>query len=417
MSRDGSGTYTRPGGTTAWVDDRNAAVKIRADLHDTHDQDIADALTASMASDGQTAATARIPFAFGFDTMDGTVGAPGWSFTSDPDTGWYRIGSNNMGAACGGQLVLNVSTSGLAVGGFVTSQSFIRTNDGSVAAPGFSFTLDTNTGWYRIGTDNMGAACNGAKVLDIGVLGLDVTGTLSSSGALSGVTSGTITRSGANPALNLIRSDTHGDGVQVGEVIFTGRDSGAASQQYAAIRVNSTSDNAAAEEGEFEIRVTTAGVDTEVVSAKGSGVAFKGTNTNDSAAAGFVGEYPEVVVASGSAVSLTNGTAANLSAGFSLTAGDWEVWTQLTFSFGATTNITKLQASISAVSATLDASPGYLSQNIYAPFVPGADTITIQVGPVKKSLSGTTTIYPVARAVFSVSTCTVFGIIKARRVR
>lgn len=40
-----------------------------------------------------------------FLTRDGAVGAPGRSFISDPDTGRYRIGANNMGDAVGGALV------------------------------------------------------------------------------------------------------------------------------------------------------------------------------------------------------------------------------------------------------------------------------------------------------------------------
>jgi hypothetical protein len=37
---------------------------------------------------------------------------------------------------------------------------------------------DLDTGLYRIGGDNLGIACAGAKVLDIGTGGLDVTGAL-----------------------------------------------------------------------------------------------------------------------------------------------------------------------------------------------------------------------------------------------
>ena len=56
---------------------------------------------------------------------------------------------------------------------------------GTVGAPGLVPGSDLDTGVYRIGGDNLGVACAGAKVLDIGTLGLGVTGTLSASGALS----------------------------------------------------------------------------------------------------------------------------------------------------------------------------------------------------------------------------------------
>jgi hypothetical protein len=54
--------------------------------------------------------------------------------------------------------------------------------DGAVGAPGITFNSDTDCGLYRIGANNIGIAVNGAKVLDVGVAGLGVTGTFSVSG-------------------------------------------------------------------------------------------------------------------------------------------------------------------------------------------------------------------------------------------
>jgi hypothetical protein len=65
MARNGSGTFTRNNGTftgsSVWANDRDAGTKITAGNHDTHDQDIADAITASIAKDGQTPITANLP--------------------------------------------------------------------------------------------------------------------------------------------------------------------------------------------------------------------------------------------------------------------------------------------------------------------------------------------------------------------
>jgi hypothetical protein len=65
MPRNGSGTYTRTDGvytgSQVWTNERDANVKIRADRSDTHDQDMADAITASLAKDGQTTPTADLP--------------------------------------------------------------------------------------------------------------------------------------------------------------------------------------------------------------------------------------------------------------------------------------------------------------------------------------------------------------------
>jgi hypothetical protein len=49
-----------------------------------------------------------------------------------------------------------------------------------------------------------------------------------------------------------------------------------------------------------------------------------GTTTNDSATAGYVGEYVEGVLAAGSATALTTATPQTL-VSISLTAGDWDV--------------------------------------------------------------------------------------------
>lgn len=61
-----------------------------------------------------------------------------------------------------------------------------RGADGSVSAPSYSFSADTNTGIYRIGADNVGVACNGAKVLGVGTTGVSVVGAAAASGAVSG---------------------------------------------------------------------------------------------------------------------------------------------------------------------------------------------------------------------------------------
>lgn len=66
MARDGSGTFNRTdgtrSGTTVWTKAKNAGVKIISVDHDTHDQDIADALTQSVSKDGQTPMTGDLNF-------------------------------------------------------------------------------------------------------------------------------------------------------------------------------------------------------------------------------------------------------------------------------------------------------------------------------------------------------------------
>lgn len=67
MPRNGSGSFQRSNGTnsgsTTWALDRDGGTKITAARHDSHDEDIATALTASLAKDGQTSPSANLPMA------------------------------------------------------------------------------------------------------------------------------------------------------------------------------------------------------------------------------------------------------------------------------------------------------------------------------------------------------------------
>lgn len=147
-----------------------------------------------------------------------------------------------------------------------------------------------------------------------------------------------------------------------------------------------------------------------------------GSNTNDSAAAGNVGELITATVAAGSAVSLTTATSANVTS-ISLTAGDWDVSAQVVHNAAATTSITLLQIGISATSATLPTQVGGsgigtdpLGIERRAASVP-AGALTTAVGPVRVSLAATTTIYLVANDTFTVSTMSAYGTLRARRER
>lgn len=148
-----------------------------------------------------------------------------------------------------------------------------------------------------------------------------------------------------------------------------------------------------------------------------------GTNTNDDAAAGFVGELITSTVVVGSAVSLSTGVAANITS-ISLTAGDWDVSGVADFNPAATTSIAGLTAGLGTTSATLLGQAGGggvgtdpLVSLFQATEVPGANVVALGLPPVRVSLSATTTIYFVAKAAFTVSTLSVFGTIRARRVR
>lgn len=143
-----------------------------------------------------------------------------------------------------------------------------------------------------------------------------------------------------------------------------------------------------------------------------------GTDTNDNAAAGNVGEYTEDVVLVGSAVSLTNNTAAQV-ASISLTAGDWDVNGVCHFTGGGTTSVAYLAGGISNSSLNLGTSgtvnKADLSQFNSPSF--GADDTSIMMGPARFLNSTNTIVYLNAQAGFSAGSCSVYGQIRARRVR
>lgn len=171
MARNGSGTMSL---TQTFTADTDATAE---DVNDVLG-DIADEISNSIAKDGQTTITNQLK---GFA---GTVSAPGYAFSSDLDCGLYRIGANNIGLAVNGGLVLDIATTGASITGTITPSGQIVGSAGSVSAPSYSFTSDLNTGIYWIGADNIGVAVGGTKILDVASTGLSVTGTLTPSGQI-----------------------------------------------------------------------------------------------------------------------------------------------------------------------------------------------------------------------------------------
>jgi hypothetical protein len=99
MAFNGSGTFVR---VHDWTTDEGNAVNITASRMDSEDDGFATGLSTVICKDGQTTTTAAIPFAVGLKVSDGLVGTPSLAFTSDTDTGFYRIGSGNVGLALNG---------------------------------------------------------------------------------------------------------------------------------------------------------------------------------------------------------------------------------------------------------------------------------------------------------------------------
>lgn len=146
------------------------------------------------------------------------------------------------------------------------------------------------------------------------------------------------------------------------------------------------------------------------------GVAIVGVATNSNAATREVGEYIESVVLQASAVTVTNTTATNITS-ISLTAGDWDVWGNITYVTVGGTAPQQLYAWTNDASATIP--DGAYIQGI---------TLTAAGGvlaggggciaPYRRySLASTTTIYLSGYSLATSGNSTACGRICARRAR
>lgn len=139
------------------------------------------------------------------------------------------------------------------------------------------------------------------------------------------------------------------------------------------------------------------------------------TATNNNAVAGIIGEFIEATLPLASAVSLTNGVSANV-VSISLTAGDWDVWGQLTTNPAGTTNTTVVSAGISTTSATVPTAPnGGAVANIFPTSI--GLLAALPTGSRRLSLATTTTVYLVVSAFFNSGALAAYGYLGGRRAR
>ena len=182
MPRNSSGTYTLP--ESPFV----PSTPISSSATNSNNSDIADALTDSLSRSGDGGMQAIL-----------ALSPDGFNYVGDTDTGISRPSANTQVIYCGGTNTVQVTASGISItgtltssgaltvtsggititaGGLTLSAGVITAPAGSVSAPTYTFASDTNTGFYRIGADNIGAAIGGTKILDISNTGLTVTGNL-----------------------------------------------------------------------------------------------------------------------------------------------------------------------------------------------------------------------------------------------
>ena len=141
---------------------------------------------------------------------------------------------------------------------------------------------------------------------------------------------------------------------------------------------------------------------------------YPGTDTNDSASAGNVGEYFQNT---SPFIGLSSGAAADIGQ-ITLTAGDWDVWGTIVSSPGSGATPTYVKAWLNTAPASDPGPPNggayWLNQD--AAGGSGLETIA-PIGMKRLSLAGTATVYISCLANFSGGTMQALGFIAARRAR
>jgi hypothetical protein len=93
----------------------------------------------------------------------GAVGGPSFSFVGDSDTGIFNRFANGLSFASGGVLIAEILSTGLDV-----STGTIVAPDGVVGTPSIAFRLDTDTGMWRAGANNVAFSAGGSLIFSYG---------------------------------------------------------------------------------------------------------------------------------------------------------------------------------------------------------------------------------------------------------
>lgn len=184
-----SGVFTRIYGSTGWTDDKNAATKILASRHDTHDQDLSDGINACLKKDGTNSPTATIlpgtdnAFAFGSAAKRWIAGFFGYvqvHSTTVPVNGMYLPAANTVGFATNttqrltigstGGMTINIPTSGTTLSAYSsatgTSKAFYAGVQSATNNPRVEINSNESTATAQI--DFTGSVTPTAQILSGG---------------------------------------------------------------------------------------------------------------------------------------------------------------------------------------------------------------------------------------------------------
>lgn len=155
------------------------------------------------------------------------------------------------------------------------------------------------------------------------------------------------------------------------------------------------------------------------ISATTSAVEIQGSTTNDSAAAGKVGEYKEAIGSATALTTLTYSDGGN--AGLNLTPGDWDVWAICVFSAAVSTTVAYVYGFIGTApgnsSTGSDGDRNSVQLGYGSPGIVPVYDIFVVTPCYRVSISSNTTYYPKLLSSFTTSTMNGKGNIFARRVR
>ena len=147
-----------------------------------------------------------------------------------------------------------------------------------------------------------------------------------------------------------------------------------------------------------------------------AGISLSGTNTNDAAASGYVGELITSEVTYASRFSITTGTIATITT-IDVTAGDWDVSGVAGFetSGGGVSTEYHIEISTTAPPGIVTAPNAGGTVGNHVTYIANQGQV-FPVGPRQVSVSSTTTVYLKCLSTFTNSQTT-YGYLRARRVR
>lgn len=142
----------------------------------------------------------------------------------------------------------------------------------------------------------------------------------------------------------------------------------------------------------------------------------KGTATNDSATAGYIGEYLETVVSTPTSYPGAT-TAWSDATSKSLTAGDWDVSFLLINSEAGGSLTSQFEIGISTTSGNSSSGLTFGENALRSPSMTSNDGSSVVVCNYRMSLSATTTVYGKLKGTYTVATPTYRCRLSARRMR